>query len=200
VVEVVKLCNKYDVPFVPRGAGTSLAGGTLAVGGGVMIALTRMKRILEINTRDRYAIVEPGVVNLSLTRAMAGAGFHLAPDPASQGACTIGGNVATNSGGPHTLKYGVTVNHVMGVELVLPDGSVVTIGGVAEDLPGYDLTGLVVGHEGTFGVVTKIIVQLTRDPEAGRTFLAVFDTVDAATETVSGIIASGIVPAALEML
>ncbi|MBX6313205.1 MAG: FAD-binding protein [Isosphaeraceae bacterium] len=200
VVEIVRLCQRYEVPFVPRGAGTSLAGGTLAVGGGVMISLTRMKRILEINTRDRYAIVEPGVVNIWLTRALAGTGFHYAPDPSSQGACTIGGNVATNSGGPHTLKYGVTVNHVKGVELVLPDGSVVETGGIAEDPPGYDLTGLIVGNEGTFGVCTKVTVNLTRDPEAGRTFLGVFDTVDAATETVSGIIAAGIVPAALEML
>jgi glycolate oxidase len=200
VVELVKLCNRYQVHFVPRGAGTSLAGGTLAVGGGVMICLTRMKRILEISTRDRYAIVEPGVVNLWLTRALAGTGFHYAPDPSSQPACTIGGNVATNSGGPHTLKYGVTVNHVRGVELVLPDGSVWTIGGITEDNPGYDLTGLIVGHEGTFGVVTKVIVNLARDPEAGRTLLGVFASVDDATETVSGIIAAGIVPAALEML
>jgi glycolate oxidase len=200
VVELVKLCNRHDVPFVPRGAGTSLAGGTLAVGGGVMICLTRMKRILEINTRDRYAIVEPGVVNVWLTRALAGDGFHYAPDPSSQTACTIGGNVATNSGGPHTLKYGVTVNHVKGVELVMPDGSIVPVGGIAEDPPGYDLAGLIVGSEGTFGVVTKVIVNLTRDPEAGRTLLGVFETVEAATETVSGIIAAGIVPAALEML
>ena len=135
VVAIVKLCNRHDVPFVPRGAGTSLAGGTLAIGGGVMICLTRMKRILEINTRDRYAVVEPGVVNVWLTRALAGTGFHYAPDPSSQTACTIGGNVATNSGGPHTLKYGVTVNHVRGVELVLPDGSVVQIGGVDRGRP-----------------------------------------------------------------
>jgi glycolate oxidase len=200
VVEVVRLCNKFDVPFVPRGAGTSLAGGTLAVGGGVMICLTKMKRILEINTRDRYAVVEPGVVNVWLTRALAGSGFHYAPDPSSQTACTVGGNVATNSGGPHTLKYGVTVNHVRGVELVLPDGRVVEIGGKTEDVPGLDLTGLVVGNEGTFGVVTKVIVNLTRDPEAGRTFLGVFENVEQATETVSGLIAAGIVPAALEML
>jgi len=200
VVELVKLCNRHDVPYVPRGAGTSLSGGTLAVGGGVMICLTRMKRILEINTRDRYAIVEPGVVNVWLTRALAGRGFHYAPDPSSQTACTIGGNTATNSGGPHTLKYGVTANHVKGVELVLPDASVVAIGGITDDPPGYDLSGLVVGSEGTFGVVTKVIVNLTRDPEAGRTLLAVFGTVEEATETVSGIIAAGIVPAALEML
>ncbi len=200
VVAVVTLCNRPQIPFVPRGAGTSLAGGTLAIGGGVMICLTRMKRILEINTRDRYAIVEPGVVNLWLTRALGGTGFHYAPDPSSQSACTIGGNVATNSGGPHTLKYGVTVNHVRGVELVLPDGAVVSTGGVTEDNPGYDLTGLIVGHEGTFGIVTRIIVNLARDPEAGRTLLGVFASVDDATETVSGIIAAGIVPAALEML
>jgi glycolate oxidase len=200
VVEIVKTCSKLGVPFVPRGAGTSLAGGTLAIGGGVMIALTRMKRILEVNTRDRYAVVEPGVVNVWLTKALAGSGFHYAPDPSSQGACTIGGNVATNSGGPHTLKYGVTVNHVRGLELVLPDGSIVEMGGPEEDHPGYDLAGLVVGHEGTFGVVTKVTVGLTRDPESGRTFLGVFETVEAATEAVSGIIAAGIVPAALEML
>src|SRR3954462_7937251 len=155
VVEVVKLCGRYDIRFVPRGAGTSLAGGTLAIGGGVMICLTRMKRILEISARDRYAIVEPGVVNVWLTPAPAGTGFPYAPDPSSQTACTIGGNVATNSGGPHTLKYGVTVNHVRGVELVLPDGDIVHAGGVTEDNPGYDLTGLIVGHEGTFGIATR---------------------------------------------
>ena len=200
VVGIVKACNRHRLPFVPRGAGTSLAGGTLAIGGGVMICLTKMKRILEINTRDRYAIVEPGVVNVWLTRALASSGFHYAPDPSSQTACTIGGNVATNSGGPHTLKYGVTVNFVRGVELVLPDGSVVETGGVTEDNPGYDLPGIIVGNEGTFGIATKITVGLTRDPEAGRTLLGVFRDVESATETVSGIIAAGIVPAALEML
>jgi glycolate oxidase len=200
LIAAVKACHRAGVPFVPRGAGTSLAGGTLAVGGGVMICLTRMKRILEVNLRDRYAIVEPGLVNVWLTRALAGSGFHYAPDPSSQTACTIGGNVATNSGGPHTLKYGVTVNHVKGVELVLPDGSVLETGGPVEDGPGYDLTGLIVGHEGTFGIVSKVVVNIARDPEAGRTFLGVFKTVDEATETVSRIIAAGIVPAALEML
>ena len=200
VVAIVQACAAHGVPFLPRGAGTSLAGGTLAVGGGVVICLTRMKRILEINLRDRYAVVEPGVVNVWLTRALAGSGFHYAPDPSSQGACTIGGNVGTNSGGPHTLKYGVTVNHVLGAEIVLPDGSVVDVGGVAEDLPGFDLPGIVVGNEGTFGIVTKIILRLTRDPESGRTLLGVFDSVDAAALAISGIIAAGIVPAALEML
>jgi glycolate oxidase len=144
--------------------------------------------------------VEPGVVNVWLTRALAGTGFHYAPDPSSQGACTIGGNVATNSGGPHTLKYGVTVNHVLGVELVLPDGSVLQAGSNHEGATGYDLPGLVVGSEGTFGVVTGVTVRLTRDPEGGRTFLGVFETVDAAAEAISGIIGAGIVPAALEML
>ncbi len=200
VVQIVKACRESGVPFVPRGAGTSLAGGTLPVGGGVMICLTRMKQIVEINLRDRYAVVEPGVVNVHLTQALKGSGYHYAPDPSSQGACTIGGNVATNSGGPHTLKYGVTVNHVLGIEFVLPDGEVVQLGGPCEEYPGYDLTGLFVGSEGTFGVVTKVWVRLTRDPAAFRTMLGVFDTVKSATEAISGIIAAGIVPAALEMM
>jgi glycolate oxidase len=200
VVAVVRLCNELGVPFVPRGAGTSLAGGCLPVGGGVMITTTRMQRILEINTRERYAVVEPGVVNVWLTNKLKGSGFHYAPDPSSQGACTIGGNVATNSGGPHTLKYGVTVNHVLGLEFVLPDGRVVETGGIAEDNPGYDLTGLIVGSEGTFGICTKATVRITRDPETCRTMLGVFETVDDATNTISGIIGAGIVPAALEMM
>lgn len=200
VVEIVKLCNEYEVPFVPRGAGTSLAGGCLPVGGGVMIAVTRMRQILEVNLRDRYAVVEPGLVNVHLTQHLKGSGFHYAPDPSSQGACTIGGNVATNSGGPHTLKYGVTVNHVLGLEVVLADGSLVELGGPAEDGPGYDLTGLFVGSEGTFGICTKVIVRLTRDPAAYRTMLAVFETVSDATNAISNIIGAGIVPAALEMM
>lgn len=200
VVAVVKLCNEFNVPFVPRGAGTSLAGGCLPVGGGVMIALTRMRRILEVNVRDRYAVVEPGLVNVHLTQHLKGTGFHYAPDPSSQGACTIGGNFATNSGGPHTLKYGVTVNHVLGAEMVMPDGSVVQIGGPVEDSPGYDLTGLFVGSEGTFGVCTKICVRLTRDPAAYRTLLGIFNSVQDATQTISNIIGAGIVPAALELM
>jgi glycolate oxidase len=200
VVQIVKLCNEFNVPFLPRGAGTSLAGGCLPVGGGVMIALTRMKRILEVNYRDRYAVVEPGVVNLWLTNHLKPHGYHYAPDPSSQGACTIGGNVATNSGGPHTLKYGVTVNHVLGLEFVLPDGQVVVTGGPCEDNPGYDLTGVIVGSEGTFGIATKIWVRITRNPEAYRTLLGVFETVDDATNTISDIIGAGIIPGALEML
>jgi glycolate dehydrogenase FAD-linked subunit len=200
IVAIVKACNEMGVGFLARGAGTSLAGGCVLVGGGVMIALGRMKRILEINIRDRYAVVEPGVVNVWLTNALKPHGYHYAPDPSSQGACTIGGNVATNSGGPHTLKYGVTVNHILGLELVLPDGNVVQCGGPLEDYPGYDLTGTVVGSEGTFGVVSKIWVRITKNPEAYRTLLGVFDSVDDATNTISDIIGAGIVPAALEML
>ena len=200
VVGIVRLCNEYNLPFVPRGAGTSLAGGCLPVGGGVMIALTRMQRILEVNLRDRYAVVEPGLVNVHLTQHLKGSGFHYAPDPSSQGACTIGGNVATNSGGPHTLKYGVTVNHVLGLEVVLPDASIVQLGGPVEDMPGYDLTGLFVGSEGTFGIATRVIVRLTRDPAAYRTMLAVFETVSDATRAISEIVGAGIVPAALEMM
>ncbi len=200
VVQVVRLCNAAGVSFLPRGAGTSLAGGCLPVGGGVMIALTRMKRILEVNLRDRYAVVEPGVVNLWLTNHLKPHGYHFAPDPSSQGACTIGGNVATNSGGPHTLKYGVTVNHVLGLEFVLPDGTVVQTGGPVEDAPGYDLTGVIVGSEGTFGIATKVWVRITRNPEAYRTLLGVFETVDDATNCISDIIGAGIVPGALEML
>src|SRR6478609_3105345 len=200
VVQVVKACIEANVPFVPRGAGTSLAGGCLPVGGGVMIALTRMKRILEVNLRDRYAVVEPGVVNLWLTNALKGTGFHYAPDPSSQGACTIGGNVATNSGGPHTLKYGVTVNHVLGVEAVLADGRVVRIGGPAEDPVGLDLVGAIVGSEGTLAIVTKVWVRLTRNPQGHRTMLGVFESVDDATTAISEIIGAGIVPAALEMM
>lgn len=200
VVAIVVACNEHDVPFVPRGAGTSLAGGCLPVGGGVMIALTKMRQILEINLRDRYAIVEPGVVNISLTRALADTGFHYAPDPSSQGACTIGGNVATNSGGPHTLKYGVTVNHVIGVEFVSPDGELTQLGGPSGNDGGFDLTGLFVGSEGTFGVVTRVWVKITRNPAAYRTMLAIFDSIDDTTQAISNIIGAGIVPAALEMM
>ena len=200
VADIVKACNEANVPFLPRGAGTSLAGGCLPVGGGVMIALTRMKRILEIDLRNRYAVVEAGVVNEWLSNRLRPDGYHYAPDPSSQKACTIGGNVATNSGGPHTLKYGVTVNHVLGLEFVLPDGSVVQTGGPTEDNPGYDLTGVIVGSEGTFGIATQATVRITRSPEAYRTLLGVFETVDDATNTISDIIGAGIIPGALEML
>jgi len=200
VSAIVKLCNAHQIPFVPRGAGTSLAGGCLPVGGGVMIALSRMKGIYEVNLRDRYAVVGPGTVNVHLTQHLAGTGFHFAPDPSSQGACTIGGNIATNSGGPHTLKYGVTVNHILGAEVVMPDGEIMQLGGYTEETPGYDLTGLFVGSEGTFGICTKAIVRLTRNPVAYRTMLGVFETVGDATQAISGIIGAGIIPAALELM
>ncbi len=200
VAAVVRACCELDVPFVARGAGTSLAGGCVPVGGGVMVATSRMKKILEVNVRDGYAVVEAGVVNVWLSNALKPHGYHYAPDPSSQGACTIGGNVATNSGGPHTLKYGVTANHVLGVEMVLPDGRVVMVGGPCEDGPGYDITGAIVGSEGTFGLVTKAWVRLTRNPEAYRTLLGVFASIDDCTNCISDIIAAGIVPAALEML
>ena len=199
VAEVVKLCNRYEVPLVARGAGTGLAGGCLPIGGGVVVALTRMKRILDINLRNRTAVVQAGVPNIQLTRALAGSGYHFAPDPSSQGASTIGGNVATNAGGPHTLKYGVTVNHVLRLEAVLGDGSVAKIGPV-EDPPGLDLIGVLVGSEGTLGIVTKVWVRLTPDPQDYRTMRAIFDTVDDATGAISDIIGAGIIPAAMELM
>jgi len=199
VAAVVKLCAAQGLPFAPRGAGTGLAGGTLCPDG-VLIGLARMNRILEIDLRNRRLTAQAGAVNIELTKAVAGDGFLYAPDPSSQGASTLGGNIANNAGGPHTLKYGVTVNHVLAVELVLPDGAVMTLGDKTEDANGYDLLGLTVGSEGTFGIVTQATVRLTRRAQAVRTLLAIFDTVDEATQTVSDIVAAGIVPAALEMM
>jgi glycolate oxidase len=203
VSRVVALCSRNGVPFVARGAGTGLAGGALALHGGVILSLTRMKSILEIDLRNRRMVAQAGAVNLAMTRAVTKDGYQYAPDPSSQMACTIGGNVANNSGGPHTLKYGVTVNHVLGLTVVMPDGEILRLGGPTgkeEDAIGYDLVGLIVGSEGTFGVVTEVTARLVRQPQAIRTLLAVFETVDDATNTVSGIIAAGIVPAALEMM
>jgi glycolate oxidase len=200
VQAVVRFAHQHGVPVVPRGAGTGLSGGCLSPHGGIMIALTRMTRIVEVDLVNRRALVEAGLVNLKLTEAVAKDGFGFAPDPSSQMACTIGGNVAENSGGPHTLKYGVTVNHVLGLEVVLPDGELLWLGGNTEDTPGYDLLGLMVGSEGTFGIVTRAIVRLTPQPEAVRTLLVVFDSVADASLAVSAIIGEGIVPAALEMM
>jgi len=199
VAEVVALCNRYHAAVVPRGAGTSLAGGCLPVGGGVVLMLTRMKRILQIDLRNRIAVVEAGVPNVQLSRALAGSGYHFAPDPSSQVASTLGGNVATNAGGPHTLKYGVTVNHVLGLEAVLGNGSVLQLGPVP-DPAGLDLLGPLVGSEGTLAILTKVWVRLTPDPHDYRTLRAIFDTVDDATNAVSDIIASGIIPAAMEVM
>jgi glycolate oxidase len=200
VAAVVKLANRHGIPFVARGAGTGLSGGALALDGGIVIEMCRMNKILELDYVNQRAVVEPGLVNLHLSLAVAEAGYYYAPDPSSQGACTIGGNVAENSGGPHTLKYGVTTNHILGLEVVLPNGDIVHLGGATLDTPGYDLTGLFVGSEGTFGIVTKVTVRLVRTPEAWKTILAAFGTVDEASSTVSGIIGAGIIPAALEMM
>jgi glycolate oxidase len=200
VAACVKLANAEGLPFVARGAGTGLAGGCLPAEGGLVIALTRMTRILEIDYENQLAVVEPGLVNLHLSQALAPRGFYYAPDPSSQIACTIGGNVANNSGGPHTLKYGVTTNHVLGVEVVMPDGEVVWLGGKTRDAQGYDLVGAFVGSEGTFGIATKIVVRILRRPQAVKTLLAVFDVLDQASQTVAAITARGLTPAAIEMI
>jgi glycolate oxidase len=197
---VLRLLSAERIAFVPRGAGTGLSGGTLPVGAPVMVCTSRMQRIEAIDVANRRVTAEAGVVNQWITNAVRAHGLHYAPDPSSQPACTIGGNVAENSGGPHTLKYGVTTNHVLGVELALPSGELVMLGGPIEERPGYDLVGVVVGSEGTFGIVTRAVLRVVRTPEATRTLLAVFESVAAASEAVSGIIGAGIVPAALEMM
>ncbi len=203
VARVVRLAREHRLPIIPRGAGTSLSGAVLAVDGGVMISLSRMNRILGIDAENRRALVEAGCVNLWVSRAAAAHGLLYAPDPSSQGACTIGGNIGTNSGGPHTLKYGVTTHHVLGLELVLPDGQVTWLGTApdeGEQDEGVDARGVVIGAEGMFGVVTRALLRLVPIPEDWRTLLAVFETVADASQTVSDIIAAGIVPAALEMM
>ncbi len=203
VVAVVRLCRSHDLPIIPRGAGTSLSGTILPVDGGVMICLARMSRILSIDPRNRRALVEAGCINASISKAVQPHGLFYAPDPSSQPACTIGGNVATNAGGPHTLKYGVTTNHILGFELVLPSGDVAWLGVTpegGEDVAGYDLRGAVIGSEGMFGIVTRILVRLTPAPPAVKTLLGVFRSVDDASQTVSDIIAAGILPGALEMM
>ncbi len=200
VVRIVKVAGEFGLPLVGRGAGTGLSGGTIPTQGGVMIAFARMNRILEIDLENECAVVEPGVVNLDITLAVQGEGYYYAPDPSSQRACTIGGNVAENSGGPHTLLYGVTTNHTLGVEAVLPDGTVIMAGGKEADHPGYDLTGLLTGSEGTMALVTKVIVRLMRAPEKVKTLLAIYDEPEDAASTVAAITAQAIIPAALEML
>jgi glycolate oxidase len=200
VVEVVRIAREAGVPLVPRGAGTGLSGGARPVDGCAVVSLTRMRRILEIDLANGWARVEPGVVNLDVTRAVAGAGLYYAPDPSSQGVCSVGGNVAENSGGAHCLKYGFTTNHVLAATVVLSDGSVVHLGGPAPDAPGYDLLAALVGSEGMVGIVTEVTLKLLRKPETTRTFFATFPSTDEAGEAVSGIIAAGILPAAIEMM
>src|SRR5499427_4794582 len=200
VVEVVRLAREAGLPIVPRGSGTGLSGGALPVEGCVVVALSRMNRILEIDVANGWMRVEPGVINLDVSKRIAPEGYYYAPDPSSQGVCSIGGNVAENSGGAHCLKYGFTANHILGARVVLGDGSVVDLGGAVLDTPGYDLIGVFVGSEGTLGIVTEVVVRILRKPEATRTFFATFPSTDEAGQTVSDIIAAGIVPAAVEMM
>jgi glycolate oxidase len=197
---VVRACHAASVPFVARGAGTGLSGGATPLAGGVVVSLARMNRILEIDLASRRVVVQPGVANLDVTRAVAAEGYFYAPDPSSQQVCTIGGNVAENSGGAHCLKHGFTVHHVTGATLVLPDGDVVELGGKSLDPDGMDLLGVVVGSEGTLGIVTEVTLRIVRVPETVRTLLAGFETTDAAGAAVSGIVAAGILPSAIEMM
>ncbi len=200
VAAIVRIAHEFGVPFVGRGAGTGLSGGAIPREGGIMLAFARMNRILEIDLENERAVVQPGVVNLDITMAVQGCGYFYAPDPSSQRACTIGGNVAENAGGPHTLAYGVTTNHVLGLELVLPDGAIVETGGKELDLPGYDLTGLLTGSEGTMALVTRITVRLMRKAELVKTILAVYESSEDAGRTVAEITARAITPVAVEML
>jgi glycolate oxidase len=200
VAAAVRVARRHGRPFVARGSGTGLAGGAVPVGDPVVIVTTKMDRILDVDPEQRVAWVQPGVVNLDLTRALAPYGLHFAPDPSSQQACTIGGNVANNSGGPHCLAYGVTSAHVLALEVVLPDGTVTVLGGLDPEPPGLDLRGAFVGSEGTLGIATRIAVRLTPNPPAVATLLLDFPTVEAAAETVSDVIAAGLLPAALEMM
>jgi len=200
VVAIVRVASRFGAPLVPRGSGTGLSGGAIAPVGGIVVSMSQMRRILSIDLENRCAVVEPGVVNLDVTRAVERDGYFYAPDPSSQSACSIGGNVANNSGGVHTLAYGVTTNHVLGLEMVLPDGTVVQLGGRGPDDPALDLVGLVVGSEGTLGIVTKVTVRLMRRREAVRTMLGIFPSIEDASQAVADIIASGIGPTSLEML
>jgi len=200
VQAIARACRREKIPIVPRGSGTGLIGGAMAARGGVMVGLNRMNAILEVDLPNRCATVQPGLINLWLTNAVRERGWFFAPDPSSQMVSSIGGNVSTNAGGPHCLKYGITTNHVLGLELVTGSGELVQLGGVVADRPGYDLVGAAVGAEGTFGLVTAVTVRMLHAPEAVKTALASFTSMEAAAEAVSAIIAAGMLPAALEML
>src|SRR3978361_66855 len=193
VQAIVRLCARHSVPFVARGHGTGLSGGALPVAGGLVIALARLNRVLDVDIPNQRVTVEPGVTNLEITRQVAPFGYYYAPDPSSQQVCSIGGNVAENSGGAHCLKYGFTVHHVLALEVVLPDRELANIGSPMVDPPGPDLLGLFVGSEGTLGIATKIVVRILRKPESVQTLLAAFDSIDAGGEAVSAIIAAGII-------
>jgi len=200
VIETVKLCHRYGVPFVARGSGTSLSGGSLPVPDGILIALNRMNRIIHLDPEQRLAVVEAGTVNLDVSRAAAPYGLYFAPDPSSQLICTIGGNLAFNSGGAHCLKYGMTSNHVLGLKVVLPDGEVIQLGGDSLESTGPDLVGLFVGSEGLFGIALEVILRLLPLPEAYQTVLAAYRTLEAAGEAVADVVASGLLPGALEIM
>ena len=200
VARLARFCAEHAVPLVPRGAGTGLSGGAIPVEGGIVVSFARMSRILELDVPNLRAVVQPGLVNLHLSTAAAPHGLYFVPDPSSQKACTLGGNVAENSGGPHTLAYGVTTNHVTGLEIVLTDGTIVRLGGKTAECSGYDLVGAFVGSEGTLGLVTEITVRLTPLPEDKRTVMAAFPTMDQASAAVSAIIGSGLVPSAIELM
>ena len=200
VQSIVRVCHRNRIPFVARGSGTGLSGGATPVNNGIVISLVRMNRILEIDFPNARAVVEPGVLNLDVTARIQHNEFFYAPDPSSQTVCTIGGNVAENAGGAHCLKYGFTTTHVLGLEVVLPDGSLVHLGGKTLDAPGYDLAGIFVGSEGTLGIATKIILRIVKRPECVRTLLAAFNSTNEAGAAVSGIIAAGMLPSAIEMM
>ena len=200
VIDAVRLCHAHRVPFVARGSGTSLSGGSLPIEDGIVIALNRLNRIIALDPQQRLAVVEPGVINLDVSRAAAPHGLYYAPDPSSQPICTIGGNVAFNSGGAHCLKYGMTANHVLGIKAVLPDGEVVQLGGASLETSGPDLTGFFVGSEGLFGVALEITLRLLPKPEAYRTILASYDSLAAAGQAVSDVVAAGLLPGAMEIM
>ncbi len=200
VQAIVRVCHREKIPFVARGSGTGLSGGALPVENGIVISLTRMNRILEVDLANAQVVVEPGVLNLDVTGRVEARGYFYAPDPSSQSVCSIGGNVAENSGGAHCLKYGFTTTHVLGLEVVLPDGSLIHLGGKTLDVPGYDLAGVFVGSEGTLGIATKIILRVVKRPECVQTLLAAFPSTNEAGAAVSGIIAAGMLPAAIEMM
>ena len=199
VAAAVKICDRNQVPFVTRGAGTGLSGGALPIENSVLIVTACMRQILNIDYDNQRIVVQPGVINNWVTQAVSGAGFYYAPDPSSQSVCSIGGNIAENSGGVHCLKYGVTTNHVLGLKLVLPNGDIVDVGDVPEP-PGYDLTGIFVGSEGTLGIATEITLRILKSPESAQTLLADFNSVEAAGKSVSDIISAGIIPAGMEMM
>ncbi len=200
VAQIVRIANEYQVPFLPRGAGTGLSGGALAVEGGILIELQRMNRIISIDVENRFAVVQPGVVNLHISQAAAPHGLYYAPDPSSQMSCSIGGNVAENSGGPHCLKYGMTTNHILAIEAVTAAGEIIRLGNPAGEMIGMDLIGTIVGSEGTFVIVTEITVRLLPKPQAVKTLLAAFHSIEECSQTVSDVIAAGIVPSALEFV